>query len=42
MASHYYNKKELPTLKALFLEMQTQGYIEKNLDQYPDGLQMAF
>lgn len=42
MAGHYYNKKELPILKALFLEMQSHGYIEKNLNQYPDSLQMAF
>ncbi|MBQ3621743.1 hypothetical protein II941_03040 [bacterium] len=42
MAGHYYNKKELPILKALFLEMQSHGYIEKNLNQYHDNLQMAF
>ena len=42
IAGHYYNKKELPALKTLFLEMQTTGYIEKDLNQYPDSLQMAF
>ena len=42
MVGHSFNKKELPTLKALFVKMQTEGYIEKDINKYPDSLQMAF
>ena len=42
MVGHSYNKKYLPSLKALFQKMQTLGYIEKDITKYPDSLQMAF
>ena len=42
MVGHSFNKKELATLKALFVKMQTEGYIEKDINKYPDSLQMAF
>lgn len=37
-----YNKKYLPSLKKVFLTMQQEGYIEKDLSKYPESLQLAF
>ena len=39
---HFYNKKYLASLKSLFLKMQHEGYLEKDIHKYPDSLQMAF
>ena len=42
LSFHSFNKKYLSTLKSLFKKMQAEGYIEKDLNKYPESLQMAF
>ena len=37
-----YNKIYLKKYTLIFMQMQNEGYIEKDLSKYPDTLQMAF